>query len=117
MIKDKTLYFGYGDISVGCVFDASCIIFRNIKPPCECGQTISKDLIREKSIEFIGEPILILVDDYDVYTLFKSINEDNKIIHYNGYTFDFTKYNYESIRVCMDAAKAILDSNLMLLAC
>lgn len=117
MIKDKTLYFGYGDISVGRDIVSSCIIFRNIKPPCECGETITKDLIKEKDIEFIDEPILLLVDDYDVYTLFKSVNEDNRIIHYNGYTFDFTKYNYESVRVCLDAANDILDSNRMLLAC
>lgn len=114
MIKEKTLYFGSGDIAVSSYSPTQLIIFTNIKPPCECGQTITDKMVED--IEF-GEEIVLELNDYDLYNLFCSVNKNNRILKYGEYTFDFTNYNKESVRVCKDHSKNALYMYQFALAC
>lgn len=114
MIKCKTLYFGYGDIGVGSNSLMQTILFVNIKPPQECGEVIPKEVI--KDIDF-GDKIIINLDDYDLYNLFCSVNENNRIIKYKDYIFDFTNYNNGSIQACKDGCKNALYLYQLSLGC
>lgn len=114
MIKGNVLYFGTGDIAVGSYSPTQLITFTNIKPPCKCGQTITDEMAN--NIEF-GEKIIIELNDYDLYNLFCTVNESNRVIKYREYTFDFTNYNKESIRVCKGHAKNALYMYQLALAC
>jgi hypothetical protein len=116
MIKENTLYFGYGDIAVSSnTWGYSPIVnFTDIKPPCKCGETITKEM--QENIEF-GKSINIEMNDYDLYDLLCSIDETNKVIKYKEYTLDFTEYNKESVRVCKDGVRNALLIYQLSLAC
>lgn len=116
MIKGNTLYFGFGDISVSSNSRnySPVVVFTNIKPPCKCGDAITKEM--RKNIDFY-ESISITMDDYDLYNLLCCVNENNKVIEYNQYTFDFTNFNEQSVRVCMDGVKNALLIHQLSLAC
>lgn len=111
MIKNNIIKFGYGDIAVH-----SCgmgyIEFKNIKPPLECGQRITKDM----DVDYHGKSIKIYEDeDWEFYELIKTVNKDNNMVEYKGHTLDFTNYNQESV----DTVKkhAFNTINIMALAC
>ena len=109
MIKGNTIYFGYGDVVVGCNELIGCMIFTNIKPPQKIGSTVKNNEVE------IGEKILVYEDNcYDLLKVFQTVNENNKIVKYKEYTFDFSNYNKESVKVCLRYAKNM--SNTMLLA-
>lgn len=110
MIKDNIIKFGHGDVAVG-----SCgmgyVSFTNIKPPLECGQSITKDM----DIEY-GLSITIYEDcDWDLYNLMKTVNENNMVVKYKGYVLDFSNYNQKSV----DTVKkhAFNTINTLVLAC
>lgn len=111
MIKGNILEFGYGDIAVGASNLLERITFTNIKPPIECGLAITEDM----DIEY-GEQIIIQGDGtYDLYNIFKTVSRENRIVEYRGYTFDFTNYNEESVRIVLKHSRDMV--NTMILAC
>ena len=116
MIKGNTLYFGYGDIAVGSnSWNYSPIVtFTNMKPPCKCGETITEKMKEE--INFYEE-IKIEVEDYELYNLLCNVDKDNRIINYKEYTFDFTNYNQERVRLCKEGVKNALLIHQLSLAC
>lgn len=110
MIKDNIIKFGYGDVAVG-----SCgmgyVSFTNIKPPLECGHSITRDM----GIEY-GLSIEIYEDkNWELYELIKTVNESNNIVKYKGYTLDFTNYNQKSVDVVRKYARNTV--NTLALAC
>lgn len=112
MIKGKVIEFGYGDVVVGNDWFKECITITNIKPPLECGKTIRRGV---EGIEF-GESIEIYEDElHDIYKLICTVDEYNRVVKYKEWTFDFTNYNKESVKVVRDSAWSIVSP--MLLAC
>lgn len=118
MIKDKTIKFGYGTVSVGSDPILGCIIFQQIKPPQGCGTVLDPE---NTNVEFIGEKI-------DIYL---NCNKQSKFINYlndverlkiktfcfDGYTFDFTNLNFNSIEVCKKHSLNAIKYELMCIAC
>jgi len=112
MIKGNTLYFGTGDILVGSN-DLGYMNFENIKPPQEIGKTITKEIY--SGLE-IGLNLEIWEDNiHELYELFKTVNENNRVVKYKDYTFDFTNYNQGSVNVCRKFSYRTV--NIMCLAC
>lgn len=110
VIKGDIIKFGYGDVVVG-----SCgrgyVSFTNIKPPLECGQSITKDI----NVEY-GLSVTIYEDeDWDLYKLIKTVNKDNRVVKYRDYTLDFSNYNQKSVDVVKKHAFNTI--NTLVLAC
>lgn len=87
--------------------------FTNIKPPQEIGKAIRK--VNREELE-IGLQLNVWEDEvWDLYELFKTVNENNRIVKYKEYTFDFTNYHQGSVEVCKEFAFRTV--NIMSLAC
>lgn len=114
MIKGNTIYFGYGDVGVGSDYLIGCMIFTNIKPPQEIGSKLGEK-IKNNEPEIGKELVVYEKECYDLLNVFKTVTEDNKIVKYKEYTFDFSNYNIGSINVCLRHANNTV--NTMLLAC
>lgn len=116
MIHDKVIEFGYGDVGVGANVLLQNITFQNIAPPDVCGNAIDPN-----TSKYIGTPIEIHLD-YQKYTDFVNLLNlvKEKAIsqfEFDGYTFDFTNFNIESVNVCTKKATAALSLYTMRLAC
>lgn len=109
-VENKIVYFGYGDVCVNAWIWVGTIVFTNIKPPCKCGESL-----RNKNVEYDSQSITINLYNLDLYDLFKTVSEDNKIVKYKGVTFDFTNYNQASVDVCVKSARNAV--NTLALAC
>lgn len=94
--KTKTIKFGYGDILVGVNRYIPRMSFTSIKPPVEVGTTVSYN---DEDIEICGRVEILEYHIHDLYNLFCTVNEDNKIVKYKDWTFDFTNYNEKSVEV------------------
>ena len=98
MIELNRLKFGYGDISVGSDELTQRMSFQQFKPPKKCGDRVPED------VEYIGDEI-IFEFSYEEYCEFskkleKISNKEITEFVFNGYIFDFTNNNDESINVC-----------------
>ena len=115
MIEGKVLKFGYGDICVGVNQPRFQISFQQFKPPAKCGETLEN-----KNIEFIGEKIIITLSFEDSNSFCKLLKEvENKNItefEFKEYTFDFSNYNSESIKVCRTKARQAIYLHMMCIA-
>jgi precorrin-4 methylase len=105
MIRDKIIKLGTGDISVG--FTLNTLIFTEIEPI----QRIETTLHNDSDIK-MGSRIVIQATTEE-FQKFKdklnNINKDteDKQIEFEGYTFDFSEFNKESIKnliLCVDIA-------------
>lgn len=120
-IKKKIIYFGYGDVQVSSGY-GSMIIFTGLKPPMVVGTNITDEVIKDKNIEFITEPIKINFTTMKELMYFKKLVEeiDGKnctYFEYCNYIFDFSNYNQTSIKViCKHIEKAKLHF-ITLMAC
>lgn len=109
MITGNVLKFGFGDISVGVNKLQQRISFQNIKPPQEIGTNVEDDSL-------YGERIIFAETyPYEFYKLIKTVNENNRVVEYKGYVFDFTDYNQDSVNVVLKYAKEMV--NIALYAC
>lgn len=104
--KGKVLKFGYGDIGVGADSINFQITFQQFKPPSKCGTyTTGKE-------KYVGKKICITLTYQTYCELMEHLErvkskEITKFI-FKGYTFDFTNYDKESIRVCQRQARATM---------
>ena len=117
MIKDKTIYFGYGTVSVGA--SGYTISFTTIKPPQEIGMEI-KNKLSNGEVQEIGTTINLTLEYAEAEALksmLDSISETNTSFVFKDYTFDFTNYNPKSVEVVKLCVKPILNNYLPLLAC
>lgn len=114
MIVDKTLKFGYGDISLGGRFQT--LTFQQFKPPAEIGSFIDPS-----EVEFTSEEISINIsyDDYVEYKKKLEQVEEKSILEFTfkGYTFDFTNWNIKSVYACKRMLEQAMKSYFMLFAC
>lgn len=106
MVKGNVIEFGYGDVVVGVDPVKGCITIANIKPPLECGTTIKRG---DNSLEY-GTTVEIYENEiHDIYNLICTVNEENRVVKYNNWIFDFSNYNEESVRVVREKAFHIVD--------
>lgn len=100
MIIGDVLKFGYDDIGVN--FGCQTISFQQFKSLAICGSNVSYD-----DAEWVGEEINIRIS-YEDYcelnkALVKVLDKELKSFAFKGYTFDFTNFNEESVKVCKKA--------------
>lgn len=116
MIEGNRLKFGYGDIAVSGNPFTQKIRFRQFKPPAICG-----DKLVGSDVEYVGEPVYVTLEDLDDYhaliDLLNDIGRVAMVFVFKGITFDFIKYNSESVRVCKTKAHEAISSYMMSFAC
>ena len=114
-IENKVIKFGYGDVQIG--FSLNMLIFTWLKTPVEVGSPINKDM----NIELLSEPIKFEFNEIEELAKFKrlveSINENNLLFTYKDYTFDYSKYNKESINVLLNNIQRLLNVLIIPTAC
>lgn len=111
MIKDKTIYFGYGDIAVGSTFDGY-LTLQWFKPPQEVGSTITG-----KEVIWLSEEIKLKVTSEDLKNIDNINEESNKQLIIGDYVLDFSNYNSTSIKVVKKYMNIAISSMLRYLAC
>ena len=122
MIKDNTIYFGYGTVSVGSRWNH--LLFQEIKPPTEIGTNID-DAIKNGEIEFTGIRKEIFFKSYEEIKEFERLlnvrvnlaKDSERILKYNDLVLDFTNWNvgsYSVVKIHIDRIKTYL---IGLMAC
>ena len=114
MIENQVIKFGYGDILTGVHPGEYEMTFRWICPPFACGERVEYEESQLSEIT-LQKVVIREVFPHDLYRLFKSVNPNNLIVHYQGWTFDFTHYQPKSVEVVQ--RKAFYTVNLLTLAC
>ena len=114
MIKENTIYFGYGDVAVGVYF--SGITFQGIKPPQECGSIV------DKTAQFVTDVYILELNFVEATSLQKEIEEMIKTnkgikISVKNYVLDFTNYNISSAKVVIKYLGKFISNIIMCLAC
>lgn len=105
MIKGNVIEFGYGDVLVCADQIKGCITITNINSILNCGE-----IVKDINLLSYGEKIEIYEDNlHDIFNLMCEVSEENRIVKYNGWTFDFSNYNDESVRVVIDKAFNIVN--------
>ena len=105
MIDGKVFKFGYGDIAVGAIAGIGCAImtFRQFKPTAECGGSL-----KGIDVEWISDEIALRISYQDYKNLKEFLDcilkkrrtKKTLVFTFKDYTFDFTNYNEESVKVC-----------------
>ena len=116
MIDGNRIIFGYGDVCVGNNIMSQTVKFQQFKPPAECGERIN-----DEEVEFIGEEIyIVLKDSHDYSDFMKLLNQIGTEIYefeFQGYIFDFSKFNKESVRACKNHTERAMDLYFLSMAC
>lgn len=116
MIKGNRIEFGYGDVLVG--FHAFGFRVENVKPPLEVGQKVTPSEFKNYDISNqIIIPLNGLEDLNELCGLIKSVTENNRIVEFNSYVFDFSNYNKKSVEVVLNVLNKPHPMWLMTLAC
>ena len=121
-MKTNTCIFGYGGINVGVI--SQTIIFKGIKPPQGAGTKIWNDDCTEKIGEwdYTGSTISILFKTMDeiktVCDCLKNIEENQGgLFKFKDVTFDFMKYEQESMNIVKTAMRDVRLNMLQIMAC
>ncbi|WP_080845616.1 hypothetical protein [Cytobacillus gottheilii] len=114
MIKDKVIKFGYGTVLVGSNELLRTVELGFIELPNEIGMIYKQsdlgDTVTVDSVKFKYD-----ADMPDFYKELENLSENNPIVEFRGFTFDFTKYNEESVKVVRNGFKnAIIGFRLAL---
>lgn len=116
MIKDKTIIFGHGTVAVGSEMYCEFITFHEMTKPEICGT-----VLYNKNIEVVGKGIMIMINPFTYNEYIKKLEEIDKNLggkfEFEGYTFDFTKYNANSTKSCKNHAKSAIAKYYIPLAC
>lgn len=116
MIKGNKIEFGYGDVLVG--FKAYGLSIENVKPPLEVGQKVTPSEFKDYDISNTTIIPLNGLDDLNkLCELIKSVTEDNPVVEFCGYVFDFSNYNRKSVEVVINALNNPHPMWMMALAC
>jgi hypothetical protein len=112
VIVNNKLVFGYGDIAVGQHWCG--LAFTQIKPPTEIGSSIHRD---DSSLDKETErKIVIRPCDIDILgRLLDSVTNDNPVFKFNGFIFDFTLFNQESVNAVRRKLRTLSDELLYIL--
>lgn len=115
MITENHIFFGLGTILVGSSAFPSKITFTPTAAAHSVGERV------DYGVEASGETISIPLD-LDSYQelsqkLLQVEKRETDSFSFGGYTFDFSSYNPESIRVIREHAKWAMTSYLVAVAC
>lgn len=109
MIKNKTIYFGYGDVLVG-----SNIFYKLTLTEIETPKEIGKPPEGEyKEIQTIN----LTVDYNDLKEAKRILNREINSIKIGEYILDFSNYNKKSVDVLIKHLTNALDMYMLTLAC
>jgi hypothetical protein len=115
MINGNRIQFGYGDIGVNAGFLGN-IELQQFKPTQECGSHVYYN-----AVEWIGERISVGSGYSDLVKLKSHLMQvkEQKCFEFefDGYVFDFTNYNVESILVCLKTVEKSIRFTIRLMAC
>ena len=116
MIKDKTIIFGYGSVAVSSEMYCNFIAFYEMIRPEVCGT-----ILKPGNIEAAGKGIMIELTPFTYNEYIEKLEAIDKnfggIFEFGGYTFDFTKYNINSVEACRNHARRAIAKYYMALAC
>ena len=114
VIKEKVIIFGYGTTLIHGSWYSSVLTISSIYPPKEIGLEITDSESYEtiETVKFKYE-----ADMLEFYNQVKMLSEDNPIIKFREYTFDFTKFNKKSVKVLKNKLDNVIQGHMMLLAC
>lgn len=113
MIKDKTIYFGYGDILVQGRLHG--ITFKSFNPSQEIGCDLTDiedglEFLDEIKIELRLKEATKLQDDLrNIY--------NNQIVKVQDYILDFTNFNDRSVVVVQNVVSGFIKNYMRLSAC
>jgi len=111
MIKGDNIYFGHGTIAVGA--DAYCLTLSTIRPPQEVGSSLEG-----VEVEYL-EKISIHMEYNDCIVLQKllsNVSDQNNIVKFKDYVFNFEEFNSKSVDVLNKHIKDILNLYYMCMA-
>lgn len=112
--KENIIYFGYGDIGLGHV--TNHLFIMPFKPPQEVGS-----MVNFNTVEQTGQTILLkftsIREINRLQDTLSRINPTNTSFVFQGYTFDFTKYNEKSKMVLNVQLNGIKKYIRALIAC
>lgn len=95
MIKGNRIIAGYGTLAVGGYSNTNKLIIRHIQPPKEVGSDIIDDF---ETLEVIS--VLINYETYlKLKRALKEVSAKKPIFTFDGWVFDFTKFNEKSVEV------------------
>lgn len=104
MIVGNALKFGYGDIAVRASSTCQQIRFAQIRDSKRCGEQIGDS----RDLELVGRFIRLELQDLSEYGAFMAllhlVGKEINSFEFKGYVFDFSKFNYESVKVVERAA-------------
>ena len=115
-LDTKTLYFGYGDIGVGC--DCFNLTFREFEPPIEVGTWFDD----ESKCKWLSEKFSIPITRYEeakqLIELLNSMDGKGKVqFDFKGWRFNFSNWNPKSVEVIKKYVNYIKTNLLLPLAC
>jgi len=97
MIKDNIIYFGYGDIAVGCN-EIGDITFQQFKPSQNIGSDVDSNI---DGFEYLSELITLDFSKKDYVALSNIVDSKVRIYNLDGYILDFTNFNEGSVNVIL----------------
>ena len=127
MIKDNTIYFGYGTVAVCSLYNH--MILQEIKPPQEVGASLERTLedgSRELvDVEYVGIKKELYFKSYEQIKEFENLlnthvnlqRNCNRRLEYGGLVLDFTNWNIKSYEVMKIHIERIKKHLVMLMAC
>ncbi|KON87383.1 hypothetical protein AF332_11470 [Sporosarcina globispora] len=115
MLEGNTIKFGHGTVLVYSSQLTRKVILEFIQPPKPVGKLIKEDI----------EDVVVLDSitfDYGkdmkpFYEELQQVSENNTILEFRGYVFDFSNYNPASVEVLMGGFKRAITGNTLTLAC
>lgn len=114
MIKDNTIYFGYGDILVGDI--ANKLILTQIQEPVTVGKYVDRSSdytpVTTITIEYISYEDV----GRNIIELEFALKDRCRRFSCYDYTFDFSIPNVTSMNVLLSALKRIADRMILLTA-
>ena len=114
MIKGNKIEFGYGDVFIEVVRGSGEITFYEVENKVDILHCVDK-----KGLTNLGVKYKIICKDIEplgLYKVIRTVAENNKIVEYNGITFDFTNYKQGSVDILKKNAFDMVSMSYLMLA-
>lgn len=116
MFIEKKIIFGHGTVAVGADIALRILTLEYVKPPSPVGSTMTQEEYEAKTSH--GKVFFNYKDDMkDLRDKLKEVSEENPLIEFRGYTFDFSLYNPESVNVVKRTLAKVMRGSTLVLAC
>lgn len=111
MIKDKTIYLGFGTILTHPMLTTLKLI--HIDPAAVIGVPITQEFKDKMTV--LGE--VVFKDMYGLDKKLNAVTHGNSIFEHEGYTFDFSNFNEKSVYAVQKGVRTVLSRVQLSLAC